>query len=500
MKHLVYHIEMKPLLLILFLTILSAFTPPAVGEENRSPFRMSISTEPLSLDPSQQKGSGTMYLTNALHWPLFLSDIKTPFQPGVLNSCRWKTKKELSCSLTKNIQWSNGQPIVAGDIKKTFEYFMDPKTQTQRKDLVDNIRSIKTPTPQSVHFELINEEPRFQERLTSPLLAPLYSLTIPKPEAGETLVTSGPYTIDKWELKHKVVLRPNAHFAGHPARPFIEIYFIAEDTTALTLYQSGKLDFIRRLPTAFLKAYQNTPDLHLAPITRFDYLGFGPSLAQEPELRKILSRSLNYEEWKIILSARGRPGCFGIALDLIKSDPCIPFDETQVSLWKEQLKTKALPKLEIYYSTLGGEDHKRSVEWLQSEWKKRLGITVTVQGLENSLFQKQILENPPSMFRYGVPLDHLSCANALKQLNRNPNRPLPFKNDSFLRFAKQLAHQKPKQSEEALCTQALRTLIDESWLIPLGRIHFSLLAKPQWKGWRLTALNVLDLSRLHHEK
>jgi oligopeptide transport system substrate-binding protein len=85
-------------------------------------------------------------------------------------------------------------------------------------------------------------------------------------------------------------------------------------------------------------------------------------------------------------------------------------------------------------------------------------------------------------------------------LNRTPDRTLPFKTDAFMALVKQLNNQDPESSEELLCMKALQSLIDGSWLIPLGRIHFSMLAKPEWKGWQLSALNFLDLSQLHLEK
>lgn len=499
MTQLVYHSGMKwiyltaAIIFFLYQNTLKAQQPPPT-------FRLHISTEPLSLDPSQQKGSGTMFLTNAMQWPLFLSGLSKPFQPGVLSDCEWKKKKQLHCSLSKNIKWSNGQTIVAADVKRTFDYFMDPKTQVQRPDLIENIQSVAAPNPTTVLFNLNKEEPRFQERLTSPLLAPLFSVTIPRPEAGETFITSGPYQIKKWDVKKKVLLSPNPYFKGHPMRPFLEFYFIAEDTTALTLYQTGKLDFLRRLPTAYLKAYQGKPDLHLLPLTRFDYLGFGPALEKEPGLRRILSRSVNYEDWKTILSARGRPGCFGIALDLTHADPCFDFEPTQINSWRESLKKLQLPPLEINYSTLGGDDHKRSMEWLQSEWKKNLGITVAVKGLENSIFQKVVNEATPSIFRYGVALDHLSCANALKQFLQNPKSSMPFKKEPLLSISQQLNQRSTLESEEELCIKAMKILIEDSWIIPLGRIHMSVLAKPEWKGWNLTPLNILDLSQLHFEK
>lgn len=486
--------------LFILTLLLTLFGPQTKTLAEPPVFKLHVSAEPLSIDPSQQKGSGAMFLMNTLTLPLFRSDLGQPFQPGALKSCRWANKKTLSCQLSSGIKWSNGKAVSAEDIKRTFTYWKEPATKAARVELLDNIREVEVKSSSEVQFHLINEEPRFQERLTSPLLGPIASTQFPKIENADQLVTAGPYKVEKWEIKKRIRLTPNAFYQGHPQRPPVEFYFIPEETTALLLYQTGKLDFLRRLPTAYLKSYEGKPELHQSPLIRFDYIGFGPALENQPELRKILSESLRYEEWQKMLSARGRPGCFGIGKDLIKSDPCVSFNQADVKAAKEWLKKNKIPKLEIHYSTLGGEDHKRSMEWAQSEWKKNLDLYIAVKGLDNALFQKELMEAPPTMFRFGVALEHLSCANALKSFLHSPNRPLPFKQEPLLSIVRQLQAQKPSQSDAPLCEKALLALLEKHWIIPLGRIHTSLLVKPEWKGWQLTALNVLDLSNLHWEK
>ncbi len=490
-------IALLPLWISLSLNLL--LTKKAYAESPT--FRLHLSVEPLSLNPSQQKGSGATFLMNTLQLPLFYSELDQRFKPGALQSCRWTSPLKLTCKLKEKLRWSNGRDLTAEDVKRTFIYFKNPDTKAVRADLVRNITDVKSNGNHEVIFELATPEPRFQERLTSPLLAPIYDTKFPAITQAATLVTSGPYQISEWQSKRKIVLKPNPYFlGGHPQRPVVEFYFIPEDTTALMLYEKGQLDFLRRLPTAYLSRYAGKPDFFQVPIVRFDYVGFGPSLAQQPELRKILSQSLQFDDWKKVLYALGRPGCFGIGLDLIQTDPCHSFNPTRLAEWRNLINKMNLPKLEIHYSTLGGEDNKRSMEWLQSEWKKNLGLNVSVKGLENALFQKEMIENPVSIYRFGVTLEHLSCHNAIENFLARPDRSLPFKNDVFLRMAEKLRQKGPTDSEEKLCQQALQLLLDDHWIIPLGRIHMTMLVKPEWKDWHLSALSYLDLSQLHWAK
>lgn len=473
------------------------FTSFANGKESIPNFRLHLSSEPITLDPLLQKGSGATYLMNSLHRPLFKSDLNQKFVPSILENCRWKNQQILNCKLTKELKWSNGEPITSKDVKRTFDYFINKKDILIRRDLIQNIKSINTPNDFEVQFHLEKAEPRFQERLTSPLLAPLYSTQFPKVEEAYKMVTSGPYHIQSWEPKRKIILSPNnpKQLNGRP-RPQLTFLIIPEESTALMLYQNGQLDFLRRLPTVYIPLYQSKADFKQAPLVRFDYIGFGPKLEKVPELRSILSKSLPYDDWKKMIHARGRPGCFGIGIDLLKADPCIEFEPSQLTAWKNNLSKNTMSPLTFHYSALGGDDHKRSMEWIQSTWKKNLNFEVHVKGLDNALFQKEMLENPPDLFRFGVSVGHLSCYQTLENFYHSPDRPLPFKNKYLRNIIDELKAFKPESSEEKLCEKALRYLIDEHWIIPLGRIQMTYLLKPQWRGLKITPTNFLDLDDL----
>lgn len=492
----------------IFFLILGLFFEPQIKAlaETKQPtanriertFRLHLASEPITLDPTQQRGSGAMYLMNSLQWPLFRSDLKQRFKPGILKECHWLNPLTLSCSLRAQMKWSNGKPLTAHDVQRTFNSFKNPNKKVVRSDLIRNIKTILIKDDQNLQFLLEHEEVRFQERLTSPLLAPIYQENFPLGDKAHELVTSGPYKIVRWEPKKKISLIPNPFFQGALERPNVEFYFIPEDITALTLYEKGQLDFLRRIPTAYLTAYSKKNEFHQSEIVRFDYVGFGPQLESKPELRKILSLSLAFDDWgKILNNPLGRPGCFGIARHLILADPCLTYDPNTLSRSRHWLKIHPPPNLDLHYSALGGEDHKRSMEWLQSEWKKNLGLQISVKGLDNALFQREMIENPAPLFRFGVTLEHLSCFNALTEFLTNPDRPLPFKTEPLKKLWQQLEKLSPIESEEKLCRQALQYLLNENWIIPLGRIQLSYLVKSQWKGWQISALNFLDLSDLH---
>jgi hypothetical protein len=100
----------------------------------------------------------------------------------------------------------------------------------------------------------------------------------------------------------------------------------------------------------------------------------------------------------------------------------------------------------------------------------------------------------------GVSLDHLSCFNALESFMKSTSHTLIFKQKSILDKLSQLQNLNIHNSEETLCTSILSELLENHWIIPMGRIQASFLVKPEWKGWSLSPLNVIDLSELHYVK
>lgn len=484
------------------LALMGTFSP-ALAYASEKIFRLHLSAEPLSIDPAKQKGSGGLFLMNSICAPLFKSDLNQVYQPSILSQCRWLDKQKLSCDMAPNLQWSNGQPITAHHVQKTFEYFMNPLTPMSHPELIQNIKAVQASSLNRVIFNLIKEDPRFMEQLTSPLLCPIFDTQFPAKDRMNTLVTSGPYKIEKWVSKNKITLTPNTYYRGHAERPKVEFLIIPEESTALLLYENNQLDFLRRVPTSYISQYKNSAELYQIPLMRFDYIGFGPALLKEDRLREQLALSLDYNQWGQFMQAMGRPGCFGIAKSLVDSDPCLNYSPTQFEMWKKEIHTRPhTPDLTLHFSTLGGSEHQKSMEWVQNQWKKNLNLHINIKGVENSLFQKELREGPPPLFRLGVPINHLSCYNALESFFHSTTfSTLPFKQKSFEDKLQKLRNAtKSKGTESALCHSILNDLIRQYWIIPLGRIHSSILVKSYWKGWKLTSLNVLDLSELHYQK
>lgn len=171
-------------------------------------------------------------------------------------------------------------------------------------------------------------------------------------------------------------------------------------------------------------------------------------------------------------------------------------DELKKRRWKFQ------------FSRLGGDDLKKGAEWFQSQWQKNLGALVDLEQTENGVFLHNLKNSPPAVFRKGVGLERPTCLAALETFSKGgAENFLGLENENYESLLDSLAKAsrpgvvgptaEPSPLVRSLCGEGVQFLLDHHLLIPLGRIHFTLLVRPEFKGWTLNEMNQLDLSGLY---
>lgn len=485
----------------LILALLLCFSIPTLAAQKV--FRLHLSNEPGGLDPNKQRSSSSSYLLGNLFHNVFIFDDKKGLMPDLGIGCTRDKKKNLTCTLKKNLKWSDGSPLTAADFLRTYRKILDPKNSAPRADLLFKIKNardiyagekpatslgIYAPDDITLKFEFQTPDPEFEYNLASLLTSPTKE---------DNSAYSGPYKLKEWKKGQKITLIPNPLYSGgHPQRPTVEFLFIEEDTVALQLYEKNELQFLRRLPTLFIPRYKDRKDFYWHPVTRLDYLGFGPELNDREDIRKALTYSLKYTELQKIFSSEGRPGCVGLPDTWFpERAPCFEFDSSKIPT----LKNTATYTL--MFSALGGEDHKRATEWMQAQWSTNAGLKVNVELKENKLFLQALQKSPPALFRKGVAPDRPTCLAALETFSTtNPENYLGLKSPEYENILQSLARAREttdQKSQKKWCLAGAEYLLRNHLLIPLGAIHFSILIKPDFIGWKLNQLNQLDLSNLH---
>lgn len=510
-----------------------AQNPAASPTEKAAPvFRFNLSTEPSHVDPARINSSESNYFLMNVHRGLYaLSESGEPL-PEIAESCRAVGTRLYRCALKKTAKWSDGSPISAEDFVLSWRRLVSKDAKGLGIQILSNVqnapeahRGDKDPTLLGIRaldryrleIELIEEDSDFLAKLAHPALAVTRSgfelhrdAFKSASQAGKTIPVSGPYTILEWTKPDRIRLSPNPHYGGirnkasSRTRPPVEVLIVDDDETALNLYREGTLTFLRRLPTHYLKSWQSSKEFHQVPVIRFDYLGFGPELKDHKSLRQALTSALRYEDLKRLYSALGTPGCPGILPHWMTSVPCHTFDLAAAKLAFAQVPQDVrVRRHQLSFSKLGGDDIQKGMEWVQAQWKSHLQFQVELKPTEQGVYVNQLRTSPPAIFRKGVGLDRASCLAALEIFTKaDSENYIRFENTRYEEIIRRLRKTSNPLSlaGRQLCMEGVKILIDEAVIIPLGQIHFSILAKTEFENWVLTPLNQLDLGLLSYKK
>jgi oligopeptide transport system substrate-binding protein len=462
-----------------------------------------------SLNPAKMNSGDNIYLFTQLYRGLTRLDGTNQLIFDQAKRCRFKTDTEMICELRHEAVWSDGSPVKAPDFVRSLRRLINPNSRFPAMELLFAIKNgkkvflgqmpiesfgVNALDDEKLQFLLEEKDTEFLEKLSNPLLTPFRE---PRNSADfTTYPTNGPYKIKSWQKNKKIELAPfDLYYGSKKNRPSVGVYFASEDSAGLMLYEKGIINFLWRLTTINIPKYKERPDFLQIPLSRYDYIGFNMrpgSPFEKKEIRKAFAHSINFEDFKKVFFALGRPGCPGLGEPLLNPDGhCVDYVPSLPHL--------SIKPIKFMFSQAGGDDLRRSAEWFQAQWRDNLGVTLNLRAMDQKQYLSLLRKDPPDAFRIGVPINRPTCLAGLEKFRKdNKDNFTGFYNQRFENLVQALSTQKLSLSEkEGVCGVASDILFKEEFIgIPLGRIHFSMLMDPHFKGWTLNSLNQLDLSQL----
>ena len=492
-------------------------------------FRVSNLSEPASFSTLEQKSASGAYILAQIHAPLlwFENGELKPHLARCWEVPGRKTPFAYRCEISKLSKFSNGEPVMASHLLATFQEFLNPLRPGLRADLLLSLENAQEIlhgklSVETLGFEIDKKNPRlftlhllqspdeFKYNLANPLLAPLWKPKDRNPEA-KTLIGSGPYFINSFEPGRMIKLLPNAYFTSlsYPNlnRKFaVEFHLITDDNVALSNYEKGDLDLLRRFPSLYLKKFKSRPDLRIFPQFRFDFFAFGRQLKDLPILRKALSESLDFAELGDYFSSPPRPGCPGLPQEIYGSPLCLEYkikaslSEKEKKQFQDLLDSQGLHRsLTIAFGKAAAEDVERTSVWMQDSWMKKLGIPTQIKALENKIFAQEMRDHPAEIFRRGYGPDRPTCLAVADNFSGTyDENPLPWMTATLEPTLKKMKSAKSQSERNYSCREFIKILLDSNSLIPTGPMIYPMLINPHWQGASLTELNILNLANLSY--
>ncbi|MGX1262895.1 peptide/nickel transport system substrate-binding protein [Rossellomorea marisflavi] len=256
-------------------------------------------SDAVGLSPIMTNDSVSANVIDQVYETLFERNIKTnEIEPLLAESYETPDDQTWVIKLKKDIKFQDGTDFNAEAVKYTFDKFRDPKTAAPRASLLEPIESVNVVDEYTV--EIKTKYPY------GPLLAALShsNAAIVSPEADQSQdlmkepVGTGPFKFVSWTPGDQIVLEKNKDYWRDPAKLDKVTYkVVPEVSTAISMLQTGKVQFLDALPTEQVKRIEALKNVNVSKEegTPVSYLGFNMSKEpmNNPEFRQAVAYALD---------------------------------------------------------------------------------------------------------------------------------------------------------------------------------------------------------------
>jgi len=323
-------------------------------------------------------------------------------------------------------------------------------------------------------------------------------------EAGN-LWTCGAFLLTAWEHQHRMQMRKNPYYfdAKNVAIEVVNMSMVADNATALAMYEAGELDTVALGPDdkdRILADPELSQQLHVVPKRATMFVGFN---VKKPPLddvlvRKALSAAIDRE--KLIqyvlrgtnepartFACRGQVGSPAGNPDLVG----ITFDPEQARRWLSEAGYpggEGFPDVTFMHTTasFGEMDMPKITQFVQKEWQDHLGIEVRLTGQEWKVYVQTLTTDSPPIWDVGwyatYPDENSWVTEAFhptKGVNFGDWDPADPAAQRFMEWTEAAAREVDPQKRAALYFEAERLLCEEEAIIaPLFHSTWNWLSKP----------------------
>lgn len=488
---------------------------PKTAEKDH--FRFRLTAEPPHLDWSLATDNVSSDIIFNLMEGLVTFDHHLNVHPGL--ATHWEISKDgktYTFHIRKNVKWTDGKELTAHDFVFGWKRILDPKTASEYAYFLFDVLNAQTFNEGKLtDFSKVGVKALSDDTLEVTLWHPAsYFLkihtfwgTFPQRQDvvekygdhwtdPKNIVTLGPFKLSEWKHDYKVVLKANPNYWGNPPKlKQVTAYIVNEDSTALSLYETGKIDLLRRIHPLVITKYKSLPDYQHGPFLRGYYYGFNTTKKpfDDVRVRRAFSMSIDRTQFPEILQGNQIPtsswvpkGMFGYAPEV-----GLQFNPQKAQLLLAQAgypKGENFPEVTIVYDSR--DDNKVVAENLQQQWKKNLNVKLFLENQEWKVHLRQLRDDAPHLWRLGWGADFPDPDNFLNLFTSySGNNLTRWKNQRYDKLIELGASEMDPQKRLSYYKEAQEILTEKDVpIISLFMEAQNILLKPYVKGYHINAM------------
>ncbi len=497
---------------------------PAVSAPKgpKQTFTFRLLSDPETLDWNRAHTTVETWLLTNLMEGLVSHDSKMNVVPALAES--WTKSpdgKTYTFKLRPGVKWSDGVPLKAADFVYSWKRLLSPVTAAsyaytlfdidgaeeffQGKQTDFSKVGISAPDDATLVVRLAKPVAHFIHIPTFWVTFPLrqdivekYGTAWSKPGR---MVTVGPFELSSYDIDSKVVLTANPNYYGTHGNIDTAVgVIVKEDSTALTLYEAGKIDFLTDIAGTDLKRLEGRPDLEKFPYLKTGYLGF--VVDQYPvssvNVRRAIAMAIDKSKiGEFLHGAQTATGGF-IPAGMFGYNKSIglPFDPAAAK--KELAKSGVKPGMKIDLVTTNWEKNLTLCQFIQAELKKNLGLEIGIRSFDHKTFRAQLELYSYPIFLLSWSADYPDPDNFLSVfLSTGGNNRTKWKNAQYDAKVLLARYNQNQKARETLYDQAQKLLVeDDVPVLPLYNEPILALVNPRVKNLQVNALNSLEMKAI----
>ncbi len=487
-------------------------------------FRYSITSEATTLDPNKSDSIADAELQHAMTEGL-VRNTAGEISPGIAESWELSDDGLTYTFHLRDAKWSDGVPIKAGDFVYSLQRLMDPNTASVYAFIGEYIKNgaavesgkmqpselgVSAPDDHTLVITLEHPTAYFLSLVGSLAeYAPIRQDIVEKygtDFAGDASknVYSGPFMLTS-SAAQKYVFEKNPNYwnADNVKLDGAEVSVIADQNTALAMYESGDLDFVK-IPTDAVPNYDDKDQEYMNGNEDYLYINQGGSnpLLANKNFRLALNYGINRNAYIQLATNNVYTPTNTLVMPLVNgvektygeeypmSEKSYPMDgdpDKAKQYLEAAMKDLGIAKasdITVTITTTDAESSKKIAEVCQNLLNSALGINVEVRQVTYKNIYGEVLPKGDYELAYaGWGPDYPDPYTYLELFKSdNPYNYSKYKNDEFDSLLKASNTETDKKARMDLLNKAEQIVLDDGALVPLQCRQEHYLLNPQMKN------------------
>ena len=255
-------------------------------------------TEPWTMDMQWVTAQVIVNVGNHIQQTLLDYDHSMTLQPNLAVSWEQIEPTVWQYKLREGVQFSNGEPFNADQVKFSFDRVMAPDSDSMRKGETRYVSSVEVVDDYTVNFHTDGIIPLFDLYVTAkfPIVPEAYITENDAGHFASNPIGTGPYVLEEWVKDDHITLRKNPTYWGEePKIDVITFLTVPDIASRVATLLAGEADIATDLQPATVQEVENREGLSVVsrPGMRSVFLLFNTQI-ESPVTDRRVRQAINY--------------------------------------------------------------------------------------------------------------------------------------------------------------------------------------------------------------